>query len=131
MMATATQINPWSWQDRFGYSQAWRVDEPRSLVFVAGQGPISTEGELVGPGDFERQARQTLANLATVLDDAGADMKSVIKLTVYLTDIANLRDYGRIRAELMQGHAPSGTAVEVSALAVPGMMIEVEAIAAI
>jgi hypothetical protein len=48
------QINPWTWQDRFGSAQAWRVDAPGSLVFVAGQGPISEEGELVGAGDFER-----------------------------------------------------------------------------
>jgi 2-iminobutanoate/2-iminopropanoate deaminase len=130
-MATATQVNPWSWQDRFGYSQAWRVDEPGSLVFVAGQGPMSAEGELVGAGDFEMQARHTLANLAAVLDQAGAALDTIMKLTVYLTDIANLRDYGRIRAELMPGHAPAGTAIEVAALAVPGMLIEVEAIAAV
>jgi len=128
-MTVARQVNPWSWQDRFGYSQAWRVDDPGALVFVAGQGSISAAGELVGAGDFEAQARQTLANLATVLEQAGAGLGSIVKLTVYLTEIANLREYGRVRTELMPGHAPAGTAVEVAALAVPGMMIEVEAIA--
>lgn len=130
-MAGRRQINPWSWQDRFGYSQAWRVDDPGGIVFVAGQGPIGPTGELVGAGDFEAQARQTFANLATVLEAAGAGLDSIVKLTVFLTDIADLRDYGRLRAELLPGPPPAGTAVAVNALAVPGMAIEVEAIATI
>jgi reactive intermediate/imine deaminase len=123
------QINPWTWQDRFGYSQAWRVDNPGSLVFVAGQGPISADGELVGEGDFDAQARATLENLRAVVEQAGASFDSIVKLTVYLTDIGNLRDYGRVRAELFAGHAPAGTAVQVVALAMPGMLLEVDAVA--
>jgi enamine deaminase RidA (YjgF/YER057c/UK114 family) len=42
------QVNPWTWQDQFGYSQAWRVDRPSAVIFVAGQGPLSAEGEFVG-----------------------------------------------------------------------------------
>jgi len=53
----------------------------------------------------------------------------VVKLGVYLTDIGRLRDYGRIRAEVMPGPPPASTAVQVVALAVPRMMIEVEAFA--
>src|SRR5205823_258330 len=49
------QVNPWTWQDRAGFSQAWRVDDAQSIVFVSGQAPISPEGELVGEGDFEAQ----------------------------------------------------------------------------
>jgi enamine deaminase RidA (YjgF/YER057c/UK114 family) len=125
------QINPWEWQDRFGFSQGWRVDAAESVVFLAGQGPASATGELVGEGDFEAQVRQTLANVGTVLEQAGGSFESVVKLTVYLTDIGRLRDYGRIRAELMPGPPPASTAVQVSALAWPGMMIEIDAIAVI
>lgn len=123
------QVNPWTWQDRFGFSQAWRVDGAETVVFVAGQGPVSPDGELVGDGDFEAQVRQTFANLETVLDRAGASLASLVKLTVYLTDIGTLREYGRLRAELLPGPPPASTAVEVRALAIPGMTIEVEAIA--
>ncbi|HZT44614.1 MAG TPA: RidA family protein [Gaiellaceae bacterium] len=125
------QVNPWSWQDRFGFSQAWRVDGAQAVVFVAGQGALSPEGELVGDGDFEAQVRQTFANLATVLEQAGASLESVVKLGVYLTDIGALREYGRLRAELMPGPPPASTAVQVGALALPGMMIEVEAFAVV
>jgi len=123
------QINPWSWQDLAGFSQAWRVDGVSKVVFVSGQAPISAEGELVGKDDFDAQVRKTFENLGTVLEEAGASFEHVVKLGVYLTDIGRLRDYGRIRAELMPGPPPASTAVQVVALAVPGMMIEVEAFA--
>ena len=125
------QVNPWTWQDRFGFSQAWRVDNPQSIVFVSGQGALSGDGELVGDGDFEAQTRQVFENLKTVLAEAGASFESVMKITVYLTDIGTLRDFGRIKAEFIEGKQPASTAVEVSALALPGMMIEVEAIAVV
>jgi 2-iminobutanoate/2-iminopropanoate deaminase len=125
------QVNPWTWQDLAGFSQAWRVDGVSNVVFVSGQGPISAEGELVGEGDFEAQVRQTFANLTTVLEQAGGSMDSVVKLTVYLTDIGTLREYGRIRGELFSGPPPASTAVEVGALALPGMTIEVDAVAVV
>jgi 2-iminobutanoate/2-iminopropanoate deaminase len=128
-MMERTQINPWTWQDRLGYSQAWRVDAPGSLVFVAGQGPISEDGGLVGEGDFEAQARKTLDNLRVVLERAGASLDSIVKLTVYLTEIANLREYGRVRMDVLGSHAPAGTAVQVVALAIPGMLLEIDAVA--
>jgi enamine deaminase RidA (YjgF/YER057c/UK114 family) len=125
------QINPWSWQDRFGFSQAWRVDGAEAVIFVAGQGSVSADGEVVGEGDFEAQVRQTFANLATVLEQAGASLDSIVKLTVYLTDMGTLRDYGRVKAELLPGTPPASTAIQVGALALPGMAIEIEAIAAL
>ena len=123
------QVNPWTWQDQFGFSQAWRVDEAQSVVFVSGQGPISAEGQVVGEGDFEAQARQVFENLRTVLSESGASLEDIVKVTVFLTDIGKLRDYGRIKAEFISGDQPASTAVEVGALALPPMMIEVEAIA--
>ena len=125
------QVNPWTWQDRFGFSQAWRVDNPQSLVFVSGQTALSGEGELVGEGDFEAQTRQVFENLRTVLGEAGASLEDVVKITVYLTDIGNLRDFGRIKAEFIAGPQPASTAIGVTALALPGLMIEVEATAAL
>ena len=122
------QVNPWSWQDQFGFSQAWRVEDADAVVFLSGQAPVSADGELVGE-DFETQARQTFENLRTVLEAAGASFDDVVKVTVYLTDISTLRDFGRIKAEFIEGPQPASTAIQVGALALPGMTIEVEAIA--
>jgi 2-iminobutanoate/2-iminopropanoate deaminase len=126
-----TQVNPWSWQDAAGFSQAWRVDGARSVVFVSGQGAISADGQLVGEGDFERQVTQVFENLRAVLEQAGAGLDAIVKLTVFLTDVGTLRDFGRIKAGFMAGPQPASTAVGVTALALPGMMIEVEAIAVV
>ena len=123
------QVNPWTWQDQFGFSQAWRVDGAQSVVFVSGQAPISPDGELVGEGDFEAQTRQVFENLTTVLADAGASLDAIVKITVFLTDMSKLRDFGRIKAEFITGKQPASTALEVSSLALPQMMIEVEATA--
>ena len=124
-------INPWTWQQVFGFSQAWRVDDAGSILFLSGQGSISADGELVAPGDFEAQARQTFQNIQTVLEQAGASFDDVVKVTAYFTDISKLRDYARVRDEFVSSPPPASTAVEVSALALPGMMIEVEAIAVV
>lgn len=124
-------VNPWTWQERFGYSQAWRVDGAHSLVFVAGQGAISSDGSLVGPDDFEAQARQTFENLRTVLEAAGTSLAGVVSTTTYLTDVGRVRDLGRVRAEFVTGPPPAGTVVGVPGLAVPGMMLEISAVAVV
>jgi len=122
------QVNPWSWQQKFGFSHAWRVDGAQSVIFLAGQGPVTPEGQVL-IGDFEAQARLTFENLATVLQQAGASFEAVVKLTAYFTDITKLGDYARVRNEFIMGEPPASTALEVRSLALPGMTIEVEAIA--
>jgi 2-iminobutanoate/2-iminopropanoate deaminase len=123
------QINPWTWQDAAGFSQAWRVDGASSIVFVSGQAPISAGGQPVGEDDFEAQVRQVFENMRTVLEEAGAGLDAIVKLTVYLTDMSRLRDYTRIKAEFFTGTQPASTAVGVTALARPEMMVEAEAFA--
>ncbi len=124
-----TQLNPWSWQDRAGFSQGWKVEGSQTLVFVSGQAPVSAEGQLVGEGDFEAQAEQVFQNLQAVLEEAGATFADVVKLTVFLTDIGRLRDYIQVKSRFIEGPQPASTALEVTALARPEMMIEVEAVA--
>jgi reactive intermediate/imine deaminase len=125
-----TQVNPWEWQDRLGFSQAWRVDGAQSVIFVAGQAPITPDGTVVTES-FEAQVRQVFENLGAVLEQAGAGFEAVVKMTVYLTDISKLRDYGRIKSQFFQGGQPASTAVQVGALAFPDMQVEVEAIAVV
>ena len=122
-------INPWDWADKYMYSQAWKVDGASSVVVFSGQAPLDADGELVGEGDFEAQARQVFQNLEIVLGQAGATFEDVIKLTAYVTDMTRLGDYGRVRAEYLKGRRPAVTTVGVQSLAFPGMLIEVEALA--
>lgn len=126
---TKQAVNPWEWQNRAGFSQAWRVDGASALVFISGQAPISGDGQLVGAEDFETQCRQVFQNLETVVDESGATFESIVKLTVFLTDMRTLPEYTRIKGEFFRGEQPASTAVEVAALARPEMLVEVEALA--
>lgn len=124
-----TQINPWSWQDRYGFSQAWKVEGAQSLIFVSGQASISNDGYVLHGDDFEKQARLTFENLGTVLKQSGVSLDDVVKLGVYLVDMSTLPLLGAVQAEFFRGERPAQTVVEVSSLALPGMKVEVEAVA--
>jgi 2-iminobutanoate/2-iminopropanoate deaminase len=126
-----TQLNPWAWQDEFGYSQGWRIDPPASIVFIAGQVALAPDGSLVGEDDFDAQCRQVFENLGAVLEAAGGTFENVIKVTVYMTDITNLPRYREIKAAFITGRQPASTSIEVKGLAFPPLLVEVEAVAAI
>lgn len=122
-------INPWKWQDPYNFTQAWKVEGAGTLLFISGQSSISAEGAVMHPDDFQAQVRLTFENLQTVLEKAGLGFDSVMKLTTYLTDMADLEAYSTIQAEFLNGRKPAQTVVQVSALALPGMRVEVEALA--
>jgi len=124
-----TQVNPWSWQDRRGFSQAWKVEDGRTVIFVSGQASVSDDGQLAHEGDFAAQTRLAFENLRTVLKQAGATLDDVVRLGVFLTDMGRMPQFGAIKAEFFRGPQPASTAVGVTALAMSGLMIEVEATA--
>jgi len=110
------------------YTDAVRAGD---LLFVSGFVPVDGEGRLVGGDDVVAQARQVLANLGAVLSAAGATFADVVKVTIYLTDIADRARITPVRQEIFGDARPASTLVEVSALAVPGAKLEIEAVALI
>ena len=108
------------------YTDAVRAGD---LLFVSGVVPVDGEGRLVGGDDVVAQARQVLANLGAVLAAAGATFADVVKVTLYLTDIADRVRINPVRQEVFGEARPASTLVEVSALAVPGAKLEIEAVA--
>jgi 2-iminobutanoate/2-iminopropanoate deaminase len=110
------------------YTDAVRAGD---LLFVSGFVPVDRDGRLVGGDDVVAQARQVLANLGAVLSAAGATFADVVKVTVYLTDIADRARINPVRQEVFGDARPASTLVEVSALAVPGAKLEIEAVALI
>ena len=110
------------------YTDAVRAGD---LLFVSGCVPVDGEGRLVGGDDVVAQARQVLANVGAVLAAAGATFADVVKVTVYLTDIADRARINPVRQEVFGEARPASTLVEVSALAIPGAKLEVEAVALI
>ena len=110
----------------YNLSQAFRVGD---LVITSGQAAISPAGELVGVGDFDAQAEQVFANLAEVLEAAGSSLAQVVKVTIYLTDMANFPKIVALRERWFSAPYPADTIVEVKALALPELEIEIEATA--
>jgi 2-iminobutanoate/2-iminopropanoate deaminase len=98
------------------------------LLFISGVGPLAEDGSLVGPDDPVEQTRQIFRNLDRVLQVAGASPADVLKVTVYLTDIADRTRINPVRQEFFGAARPASTLVEVSRLAVPGMRVEIEVV---
>ena len=124
-MATQIKTNPDPYEP-FNISQGFRVG---NLVFVSGQAALDIEGNLVGVGDFDAQAAQAFENLRSVLLAAGSDLDKLIKVTIYLTDMAYFERIVALREQYFSPPWPADTLVEVSALALPELMIEIEGIA--
>jgi 2-iminobutanoate/2-iminopropanoate deaminase len=108
------------------YTDAVRFGD---LLFISGVAPLDETLNLVGGDDVVAQARQVFANLAKVLEAAGAGFADVLKVTVYLTDVDDRAKINPVRQEFFGAARPASTLIGVAALALPGMKIEVEAVA--
>jgi 2-iminobutanoate/2-iminopropanoate deaminase len=100
------------------------------LLYLSGQVAVGAhQSEIVGIGDFDAQAEQVFENMQTILAAGGSSLEDVVKVTIYLTDIGNLPKVVELRSKHFTPPYPASTMVEVSALAAPEFMIEIEAVA--
>ncbi len=103
-------------------------------VFISGQVAFDVKGEMVGKGDLQAQATQAYANLQAALASVGATLADVVKMNTYVVNFkaADLPVIREVRAQFFpQKNLPASTLVGVQALAIDGLLIEVEAIAAV
>jgi reactive intermediate/imine deaminase len=112
------------------YANAVRVTAG-DLLFISGQVAWDAAGEVVGRGDPVRQAEQVFANLGTILAAHGATMADVVKVTVYVTDLAWFEQLSAIRVRLFAELPPASTIVQVASLVDPALLLEVEAVAVV
>lgn len=115
-----------------GYSHTAAVNADAQLIFLAGQGGEDSEGRL--PGSFAEQAAQALKNVGTALGHHGADIGDVFKLTLLIVDhdVQKLREWVAALDEAWGDRTkPVCTLIPVSRLALDGMLVEIEAVAAI
>lgn len=113
-----------------GYSHV--VSATGRLVAVSGQVAFDEAGEVVGLGDAAQQAEQAFENVRRCLAAAGATFEDVIKLTYYFTDVRCLGEIRIVRDRLMPGpEKPASTAVQVVGLALPELLLEIDAFAVV
>lgn len=112
------------------YNQAIAVSG--EMLFIAGQIPLDPEtGKIIGDGDIAAQTRQVMANIEAILKESGADWNSVVKTSVFLSDLANFSPMNQVYAQYFSEEtAPARACVEVSRLP-KDVLVEIECIAVI
>jgi 2-iminobutanoate/2-iminopropanoate deaminase len=114
--------------ESFRLAQGYRAGD---LLFISGQAAIDSSGQIVGVEDFDAQAEQVFANLERVLRAGGSSLANVIKVTIFLRDMANFEKIVEFRGRYFTPPYPADTIVEVSSLFSPAALIEIEAIAVV
>jgi len=125
-------FNPWTWQDQFDFSQAIEISGAREVVYCAGQISVDSEGKPLHAGDMEAQFHRALDNLESVLDQSGLRLADVVRLNYYVTDIQAFHAaVPKVGVRLKAANCkPASTLLGVAGLAMPEIMIELEATAA-
>lgn len=101
------------------------------IAYLSGHAAINEQGELVGIGDFDSQAQATFESLQRTLRAANSDLSQVIKVTIFLTDMSHFDKIVALRERWFSEPYPADTIVEVRRLALPELLIEIEAIATV
>ena len=116
------------WESRVGYSRAVKVG---NIIEVSGTVATGDAGEVIGDGDAYLQTKFILQKIESVLLQAGAELRHVVRTRMFVTDISQWEAHGRAHGEVFAGINPCTTMVEVKALIAPQYLIEIEATAII
>ncbi|MEM7170211.1 MAG: RidA family protein [Pseudomonadota bacterium] len=127
-----TPVNPWPWSLKRGYNQAEMINGAGRQLVCAGQTAVNAEGAPQHLGDMRGQIALALDNLEAVLTAAGMGLADVIRLSIYTTDVEEAMKHFDILGSRFgpTGSAPPMTLLEVTRLALPPLLFEIEATAA-
>jgi enamine deaminase RidA (YjgF/YER057c/UK114 family) len=125
-------VNPWTWQDQYGFVHANEVTGAQRVLYCAGQVSSDANGATLHAGDMRGQTAQALDNLSTVLEQAGFALSDVVRLNYYTTDFDRfLAEAGEVLGTRFAeaGCRPASTLLGVARLAYPDLLVEIEATA--
>ncbi len=123
-----TYLNPATLARPRGYSHVVKVGD---TVYLAGQIALAPDGSLVGKDDAEAQVRQVWHNIGLALRSVGGTLVDIVKTTTYITDIAHADAVRKVRYETFTTNPPTSTMLVVAGLAVPDLVVEIEAVAVV
>jgi enamine deaminase RidA (YjgF/YER057c/UK114 family) len=127
----ATAFNPPDLWQPFGAFSMMQIQGSGRIVHLKGQVALDRDGAIVGPNDLRVQLRQVLENIQATLAAVGGEMRDIISLTQYVTDIEQFMRAGDIRKMYFAAPYPVTTTVEITRLYHPDLMIEITATAEI
>lgn len=126
-------VNPWTWQDKFGFVQANQIADAKKILFCAGQVSVDENGNLIHAGDMKGQINQIFNNLEIIFKQADMQLSDISRIIYYTTDVSRF-----VEAEIAQvlsyhlekGNCrPATSLIGVASLFHPDCVIELEATA--
>ena len=122
-------INPWTWQDKYGFVQANEVTGGSQMLFCAGQISVDENGNILHPGDMEKQINQIFDNLETILEQSDFELSDAVRFTYYTTDVAAFTKSAHvISSRYKKGNCkPATSLIGIASLARPDSVVEIEA----
>ena len=126
-------VNPATVATPRGYSRAAIIDLGTcKMVILSGQVAFDDKGNLVGPGDYEKQTEQIFTNIKHIIESAGGTLDNLVKIGVYMRDVSQVQKFRAVRDRFVNTkNPPASTLVEVSKLFRDDVLIEIEATAII
>lgn len=124
-------IDPWTWQDAYGFHQGHEVINPTRTLYLSGQVSLDADGNPVHVGDMARQLRQAIDNIEAVLAEADMSLADIVRINIFTTDMDLFFEHADELVRLREaGTRYASTLVGVTRLAFPEFLVEIEATAA-
>jgi enamine deaminase RidA (YjgF/YER057c/UK114 family) len=126
-----TAVDPWDWGAQYRLNQGEIIEGGSRTLFMAGQASLDSDGNVMHKGDIRAQFHLVFDNMETVLDAAGMELSDVVHFVIYTTDIEQTLANWDVYVERVDraGIQPPESLIGVAQLALPGLMIEIEATA--